>query len=262
MPPRPQKSSQLAQASISEFFFKSQRPPKRASSSIIDLTDDLDGERPIKRVKREGHGASPPRRNPSGSSQPVPESPLKQKFRFIPPESPERRTTSPETSTETPQERQQKETRRKALKYILTQTFSERPPSHEGSEDENQPATTEVESDVSDAKEIKSNLRGKFTAKQPTQVTVKESVKGKQKAGTPPEGPRKSSKGKKRAEVEVGPSGEPYTPLEQQVHLGGRTHRVLLTSPQVRKLKEANPGTLLFFEVGYKYRYAHAVHRK
>lgn len=230
MPPRPQKSSQPAQASISQFFSKSQRPPKRASSSVIDLTVDSDGERPAKRVKREEHDASPPRRNPSGSSQPVPESPLKRKFRFIPPESPERRNTSAETSTETPEERQQKETKRNALKSILTQTFSERPPSHEGSEDENQTAnaaTTEAESGGSDVDEIKSILRSKFTAKQSAQTAVKESGKGKQKAGAPPEDPRKGSRGKKRADVDVGPSGEPYTPLEQQARLGGRINRML-----------------------------------
>ena len=262
MPPPPQKSSQPVQASISQFFSKSQRPPKRALSPAIDLTVDSDGEKPAKRVKREEHDASPPRGTPSGSSQPVPESPLKRKFRFIPPESPERINTSPEASTETPQERQQKETKRKALRSILTQTFSERQPSQELYEDENQPATTEAESGGSDVEEVKLNLRSKFTAENRTQTTVKESVKGKQKARTPPEDPRKSSRGKKRAFVEVGPSGEPYTPLEQQVYLRGRAHCVLLTRPQVRKLKEGNPGTLLFFEVGYKYRCAHTVHRK
>ncbi|KAG6842920.1 hypothetical protein H0H93_002849, partial [Arthromyces matolae] len=37
----------------------------------------------------------------------------------------------------------------------------------------------------------------------------------------------------------VGPSGETYTPLEEQV----------------LQLKAENPGTVLFFEVGYKYRF-------
>jgi len=227
MSSRPQRSSQPTQASISQFFSKSQRPPKRASSPAIDLTVDSDGERPAKRVKREEHDASPPRRNPGGSLQPVPESPLKRNFRFIPPESPERRNALPETNTETPQERQQKEDKRKALKYILTQTFSEQPPSREGPDDEGGPATTEAGSDSSDVEEIKLDLRSRFTAMQRMQTATKESVKAKHKAGTPPDETRKSYRGKKKPEVEVGPSGEPYTPLEQQVHLGRGFHREL-----------------------------------
>ena len=215
MPPRPQKSSQPAQASISQFFSKSQRPPKRASSPAIDLTVDSDGERPAKRVKREEHDASSPQRNPYGSLQPVPESPLKRNFRFIPSESPERRNALPEPSTETIQERQQKEAKRKALKSILTQTFSDRPSSRAGSEVDGAPPTTEAESGLSDVEEVILDLRSKFTAKQRTQTTAKESVKPK--AGTPPDGSRKGSRGRKKPEVEVGPSGEPYTPLEQQV---------------------------------------------
>ncbi|KAG6893142.1 hypothetical protein C0993_001921, partial [Termitomyces sp. T159_Od127] len=39
--------------------------------------------------------------------------------------------------------------------------------------------------------------------------------------------------------VKLGPGGEPYTPLEKQV----------------LQLKADNPGTILFFEVGYKYRF-------
>ena len=48
---------------------------------------------------------------------------------------------------------------------------------------------------------------------------------------------KQGSKGKKGKTIEVGPSGNPYTPLELQV----------------LQLKEENPGTLLMFEVGYKY---------
>jgi DNA mismatch repair protein MSH3 len=48
---------------------------------------------------------------------------------------------------------------------------------------------------------------------------------------------RESTKGKKGKTIEIGPSGETYTPLELQV----------------LRLKEGNPGTLLLFEVGYKY---------
>jgi hypothetical protein len=62
---------------------------------------------------------------------------------------------------------------------------------------------------------------------QRTQATVKGGAMGKQKAGTPPDEPRKGSRGKKKAEVEIGPSGEPYTPLEQQVGLGRLFHHVL-----------------------------------
>src|SRR5258706_7815622 len=224
MPPPPQRSSQPTQASISQFFSKSQRPPKRTSSPAIDLTADSDGERPAKRVKREGHHASSPQRNPDGNLQPVPDSPLKRSFRFIPSESPERRNALPEPNTQTIQERQQKEAKRKALKSILTQTFSERLPSHAGSDVEGGPATTEAESDLSDFEEIKSDLRSKFTAEQRTQTSVKENVKGKQKAGTPPDGSRKGSRGKKKTEVEVGPSGEPYKALEHQVQFRGRLH--------------------------------------
>ena len=227
MPPRSQKasqSSQPTQASISQFFSKSQRPPKRASSPAIDLTVDSDDERPAKRVKREERDASSPQRNPGGGLQPIPESPLKRKFRFISSESPERRNALPGPTTETIQERQQKEAKRKALKSILTQTFSNRPPSRAGSEVDGAPPTTEAESGLSDFEEVKSDLRSKFMAKQCTQTAAKESVTGKPKAKTPPDGSRKGSRGKKKPEVEVGPSGEPYTPLEQQVQLRGRFH--------------------------------------
>ena len=214
MPPRSQRSSQSsqpAQASISQFFSKSQRPPKRASSPAIDLTVDSDGERPAKRVKREEQDASSPRRKPDGGLQPVSESPLQRNFRFIPSESPERRNALPGPITETIQERQKKEAKRKALKSILTQTFSDRAPSRAGSEVDGAPPTTEAESGLSDFEEVISDLRSKFTANQRTQTTAKESLKGKPKAGTPPDGSRKGSRGRKKPEVEVGPSGEPYT---------------------------------------------------
>ena len=56
----------------------------------------------------------------------------------------------------------------------------------------------------------------------------------------------------------IGPSGEPYTPLELQVQ-----YIILLViyshcscnARKVLKLKEDNPGTLLMIEVGYKYRF-------
>jgi DNA mismatch repair protein MSH3 len=55
---------------------------------------------------------------------------------------------------------------------------------------------------------------------------------------------RGSTKGKKGKTIEVGPSGSPYTPLELQV----------------LQLKEENPGTLLMFEVGYKYWCVEQIH--
>ncbi|KLO18801.1 hypothetical protein SCHPADRAFT_819209 [Schizopora paradoxa] len=47
------------------------------------------------------------------------------------------------------------------------------------------------------------------------------------------------SKGKKKANEEIGPSSEPYTPLEKQV----------------KELKERYPDVLLMIEVGYKYKF-------
>lgn len=43
---------------------------------------------------------------------------------------------------------------------------------------------------------------------------------------------------------------------------GGSFHQVLFIRLYVRSLKEASPGTLLLFEVGYKYRCNHMVYRK
>ncbi|KII88995.1 hypothetical protein PLICRDRAFT_160002 [Plicaturopsis crispa FD-325 SS-3] len=66
--------------------------------------------------------------------------------------------------------------------------------------------------------------------------------KGTRKAGTSTQGKTSTSakgKGKARADDEVGPSGQTYTPLEQQV----------------RALKTAHPDALLMIEVGYKYRF-------
>jgi DNA mismatch repair protein MSH3 len=54
----------------------------------------------------------------------------------------------------------------------------------------------------------------------------------KSKSGT-------ARKKKEKAPVELGPSGEPWTPLELQI----------------LELKKANPGTVLMIEVGYKYRF-------
>ncbi|KAJ7273569.1 muts domain V-domain-containing protein [Mycena haematopus] len=49
----------------------------------------------------------------------------------------------------------------------------------------------------------------------------------------------KKSKATRKAVQELGPSGETYTPLENQV----------------RRLKKDNPGVVLFVEVGYKYKF-------
>lgn len=79
-------------------------------------------------------------------------------------------------------------------------------------------------------------------------ATVTRKGKGKQKASaeiksTEQGGSKQSSaaasRRSKKPPPKIGPSGEPYTPLELQV----------------LKLKEDNPGTLLMIEVGYKYRF-------
>ncbi|KAJ6455723.1 DNA mismatch repair protein MSH3 [Mycena sanguinolenta] len=54
-----------------------------------------------------------------------------------------------------------------------------------------------------------------------------------------PKGTVKKTKAMRKAAQEIGPSGETYTPLENQV----------------RRLKKDNPGVVLLVEVGYKYKF-------
>lgn len=51
---------------------------------------------------------------------------------------------------------------------------------------------------------------------------------------------------------EIGPSGEPYTPLELQVSTLMRFCHACTNFLQVKNFKEQNSGTFLMFEIGYK----------
>ncbi|KAG6919950.1 hypothetical protein DXG01_013299 [Tephrocybe rancida] len=229
-----QKTPQRPQPTISSFFSSSQKTSsgKRASSPIrLDLTaSGVDEEPPTKRRKRTDvtHGS------------PIPHEGAASQWRFVP-DSPDKAKTSTASAQRTEAEATAARKRHEAFKkkLLLENNPSIRKPTHfdlTRSSSPFDPHDINSAGDESDGDRAFKELSSFFSKKGKSQSTAT----------------RKNKK-----PVEVGPSGQPYTPLEQQVPL------VLLASwyslddasKQVRQLKEDNPGTLLFFEVGYKYRF-------
>ncbi|KAF5386928.1 hypothetical protein D9615_001885 [Tricholomella constricta] len=207
------------QPTISSFFQPSQRSPsgKRTGSPIqVDLTADSDGEPPTKRVKRSGTSHNSPEpltpsRGGGAASQ----------WRFTP-VSPD----EPETST-APKQRTQaeiaaaKERHEAFKKKLLLENNRFIRKKHEP---EAEPAPIEAQDTDSaseDSDQAFKELSFMFTNK----------GKGKSKATRAPI--------RKPKQLAVGPSGQPYTPLEKQV----------------LQLKAENPGTLLMIAVGYKFKF-------
>ncbi|EJD05960.1 uncharacterized protein FOMMEDRAFT_104344 [Fomitiporia mediterranea MF3/22] len=250
-------SSPKGQATISSYFSQSTSSPskhfatqtglgKRAPpSAVVDLTEDAsDNELPVAKKKRVGsslqnndkirdNGNSLPSRSPRTPKKSI------SKYGF-------NHSSDPPEAPETPEEKRAKKTRREAFKRKLLADngmFGRRP---EVVQSKKQAEV--VDEDVMDIDDLdairersrnESELEGsdQETSVLPAAVTSKafSSSKGKEKARASETLPAKRSK----KEVEVGPSGQTYTPLEKQV----------------LALKEKYLDAILMFEVGYKYRF-------
>lgn len=219
-------SQQRAQPTISHFFSQANATPSASNKrtrSPVDLTLDSDDEEPpSKRVKLpESHD----RQNimtRQTTTTPKHDSPMKKKYKYISLEE------SPPKAPTLEDERAKKvqEARRKFLKQTLRQTNGVGRSSPVRSEE---PGDSSAQSD----QEADSEANDDITEKLHERFASKVAVSTKRNSG------ETSTKGKKQKKEQVGPSGKPYTPLELQV----------------KQLKEENPGTLLLFEVGYKYRF-------
>ncbi|KAG8825802.1 Mismatch repair protein msh3 [Serendipita sp. 401] len=207
-------------------------PKKRTRSSpTIDLTIESDEDNGMEREhppKRAKHVATQEIVRPRvGSAEPgnaarLAESPMKKRFKYA----------VEESSSPSPLQgdNRQNDTRNKFKETLkqVAQTNSFFGSEVEGIDDDNdkEPDTTdERENDEDDDEDqVVSKLHERFSSG----VSLKGNALAKS---------TKVNKGKKKQEI--GPSGLPYTPLELQV----------------KHLKEENLGTLLLFEVGYKYRF-------
>lgn len=217
-------SQQGAQQTISHFFMGGKSTPgasTKRTRSPVDLTLDSDEEEPpSKRVKLLETSNERGFLTKQALANPKHDSPMKKKYKYISLEdSPAKPTVVIDESIKKTQE-----ARRKRMKETLRQinNFARSSPVRSEQEGDSH-ASSDADAD-SDSKEYAAeNLHKRFASK----VAVS--------AGRDSE---TTAKGKKRKQEELGPSGKPYTPLELQI----------------KQMKEENPGTLLMFEVGYKYR--------
>jgi DNA mismatch repair protein MSH3 len=189
MPTRDLSTKQSGtQQSISRFF-SSEKPSASASGkrarSPVDLTFDSDDEPAAKRVKTLTQATPSAHSEHDGSK---PESPLKKKYKFV---------TTDDSSPPAPdaETRQKQAERRRIWKETLKQTNKDSSPPIE-SQDE-VPDLTGGNTDEEEPEEPVSKLQERFALK----MSVAKS--------------NGASKSKKKNE-EIGPSGQPYTPLELQ----------------------------------------------
>ncbi|KAG6874073.1 hypothetical protein C0995_006930 [Termitomyces sp. Mi166 len=209
------RTSERPQPTISSFFQPSQRSSsgKRASSPIqLDLTGDSDEEPPVKRLKSGGSDGS---REPATQLRASAAS----QWRFAPVSPDKPASTAPTQNPEA--ERKRRDAFRKKL-LLENNPFIQKSsqPDLSGAASPIEPQDVESADEESD--HAFTELNALFSKKN----------RGKGKATSAPV-PKPKKTGV------TGPSGEPYTPLEQQV----------------LQLKAENPGTILFFEVGYKYKF-------
>lgn len=209
MPQQPTISAYFSQPSPSKLT------GKRASTPI-DLTED---EPPRNKKQKTGPTTSIYFPTKSTASPPASAGTAEQ-WRY----SPEKASQPPRKEDNAAKLRKQEEFRKRLLQQ--NNRFLSRKPSEKAA---SPPIVVEDEEEDDEEEKNKKyeDLEAMF-ARKPSKGRAK-----RQTSGT-------SSKTKvpKKAEP-VGPSGEPYTPLEKQV----------------LELKQANPGTVLMIEVGYKYKF-------
>ncbi|KAG6831187.1 hypothetical protein H0H92_012327 [Tricholoma furcatifolium] len=217
MPANP--TTERPQPTISSYFQSSpQRPSqrKRTGSPIqVDLTEDgSDEERPAKRLK------------PDNSRKPVtPSKGVASQWCFVPasPDKPETNIASAQrTEAEVAASKKRHEAFKKKL-LLENNRLLKRPAL---------PASDAVPAHIEDSGSSSADESDQAFEELTSLFSNKSKAKGKAKATN-------TASQKSKKSVAIGPGGEAYSPLEQQV----------------LQLKAENPGTLLLFEVGYKYRF-------
>ncbi|KAF8162946.1 muts domain V-domain-containing protein [Crassisporium funariophilum] len=213
-----QSNKGATQPTISAFFSQASTPRKsglqrKRADSPIDLTvDSEDAESPIKRPRLASH-------QPSSSTQSKATTSVADDWRFSP-EKPKQATTS---KLKTALEKERHEAFKKKLLQDNSRFLKKEPDILEHQDDvEDGDFATHGDTSGDESDDRFNQLRGMFSNKS----------KGKSKANITV--PVKRSK----KPVELGPSGQSYTPLERQI----------------LQLKKDNVGTVLMVEVGYKYR--------
>ncbi|KAJ2917229.1 hypothetical protein MD484_g3189, partial [Candolleomyces efflorescens] len=213
--------SQRKQATISSFFPTSPHVSagKKRASAHVDLTGDSDTEAapPPTKKSRSAHEAQPS--SSSQSALRAPSSPVLQKFGYTPGE-----------TRQTPKTAAQKE-RHEAFRRRLLLENSTFLPKISASDQEAPESDGEGNGDPSNSSSESEDPDEQFR-KLSEMFANKGKSSSKQKASNAPQKRTKKV-------VEIGPSGQSYTPLELQV----------------RQLKVEHPGTVLMIEVGYKYKF-------
>jgi len=217
-----------SQACISTYFSQSpsrvKKRPHDAGDSTIDLTSDSPepGEQPsVKRLKVH-KGAR-----------------LSEQWRFDPSQPP---STGGENRSSLDKEKRRRHEEFKRVLLGENSVFARRKSAQEST----------IQSDVEgvscdDGGEGADSDRSDAAFKELTELFSHKPSKGK---GSAP-----SAKQKKRAQGELGPSGQPYTPAELQASVSEATgsHFCDIMMLQSLRIIRENPGVVLMIESGYKY---------
>ncbi|KIM49419.1 hypothetical protein M413DRAFT_6469 [Hebeloma cylindrosporum] len=213
------RNSVRSQSTISSYFHSATQQPHPGKRTTIDLTvGDEDTEPPLKRLRRTSGSSSLP--SPiRGELSPAKTAPsVADSWRFSPEKSqagPSRARTSDEKARHEAFKRKLLSDNSRFLKKPEITRLDQHEPMDEGGNGE----------DSGDESDHFQKLSEMFSH----EGKAKAKAKGKSTGAT--------KNGQKT--VEVGPSGQSYTPLEKQV----------------LQLKQENAGTLLMVEVGYKYKF-------
>ncbi|KAA1471299.1 DNA mismatch repair protein MSH3 [Dentipellis sp. KUC8613] len=232
------KLGPMKQPMISSFF-QASSPAKRPSSPIvIDLTDSEDeAKRPTKKQRTQANLFLPGTPSPPPERAAEPTTPVRssggaaEQWRFNP-ATPGESPVQPERSVEEQDAR--KKRRQQFAKKLLkdNSAFIRKPRESEAESDVMEVDGAGAAEGGSDASESESDDKFKELEEM---FSHKAGKKGKGKAKAVKAAPKRT----KKPPEELGPSGLPYTALEQQV----------------RSLKQKHPGILLMVEVGYKIRF-------
>jgi DNA mismatch repair protein MSH3 len=194
MPPRASSGAQHGGQQAISRFFPVNASGKRARSPV-DLTLDSDEEQPAKRAKIADNTTSTTFR--ANKSHPI-ESPIKKKYKFVTMEdSPPPKPKAVDLATKRKQEK-----RRKELKETLKQTFNQTngrgssPPSEVDDTIDLTGQSTDDEDSDGKMKRLRNLYESTLVANKRTGST---------------------QSGKSKKDDLIGPSGQPYTPLELQV---------------------------------------------
>ncbi|KAF9009406.1 DNA mismatch repair protein MSH3 [Cyathus striatus] len=211
----PANKNGTSQATISSFFRPSQSPDKgkRRRDSPIEISSDDDQP-----SKKKSKGSSLPKEGPEPSSGLSSSSTsLNNQWRFVPLQSTGHGAEPPQASDD---DLRARKLRHEAFKKRLLQ-------------DNNRFIDKSSETPEQDVTEVDS---GSYSLEDEEEEGAVEQLS---KLFSSTAGSKRKVAQKTKAPVEIGPSGQSYTPLELQI----------------RKLKAENPGAVLMVEVGYKYKF-------